>query len=54
MVSNVSQALDVITNDTNIDPRGNYYPITSGDFKYNITKHPSGTYSVNVQNIIQL
>lgn len=49
MVSNVSQALDVITNDTNIDPRGNYYPITSGDFKYNITKHPSGTYSVNVQ-----
>lgn len=49
MVSNVSQALDVITNDTNIDPRGNYYPITSGDFKYNIIKHPSGTYSVNVQ-----
>lgn len=49
MVSNVSQALDVITNDTNIDPRGNYYPITSSDFKYNITKHPSGTYSVNVQ-----
>jgi hypothetical protein len=49
MVSNVSQALDVITNDTNINPRGNYYPITSGDFKYNITKHPSGTYSVNVQ-----
>lgn len=49
MVSNVSQALDVITNDTNIDPRGNYYPITSGDFKYNITKHPSGTYSINVQ-----
>lgn len=49
MLSNVSQALDVITNDTNIDPRGNYYPITSGDFKYNITKHPSGTYSVNVQ-----
>ena len=49
MVSNVSQALDIITNDTNIDPRGNYYPITSGDFKYNITKHPSGTYSVNVQ-----
>lgn len=49
MVSNVSQALDVITNDTNIDPRGNYYPITSGDFKYNITKHPSGTYSVNIQ-----
>lgn len=49
MVSNVFQALDVITNDTNIDPRGNYYPITSGDFKYNITKHPSGTYSVNVQ-----
>lgn len=49
MVSNVSQALDVITNDTNIDPRGNYYPITSGDFKYNITKHPSSTYSVNVQ-----
>lgn len=49
IVSNVSQALDVITNDTNIDPRGNYYPITSGDFKYNITKHPSGTYSVNVQ-----
>lgn len=49
MVSNVSQALDVITNDTNIDPRGNYYPITSGDFKYNITKHPSGTYSVNAQ-----
>jgi hypothetical protein len=49
MVSNVSQALDVITNDTNIDPRGNYYLITSGDFKYNITKHPSGTYSVNVQ-----
>lgn len=49
MVSNVSQALDVITNDTNIDSRGNYYPITSGDFKYNITKHPSGTYSVNVQ-----
>lgn len=49
MVSNISQALDVITNDTNIDPRGNYYPITSGDFKYNITKHPSGTYSVNVQ-----
>lgn len=49
MISNVSQALDVITNDTNIDPRGNYYPITSGDFKYNITKHPSGTYSVNVQ-----
>ena len=49
MVSNVSQVLDAITNDTNIDPRGNYYPITSGDFKYNITKHPSGTYSVNVQ-----
>lgn len=49
MVNNVSQALDVITNDTNIDPRGNYYPITSGDFKYNITKHPSGTYSVNVR-----
>lgn len=49
MVSNVSQALDVITNDTNIDPRGNYYPITSGDFKYNITKYPSGTYSVNIQ-----
>ena len=49
IVSNVSQALDVITNDTNIDSRGNYYPITSGDFKYNITKHPSGTYSVNVQ-----
>ena len=49
MVSNVSQALDVITNDTNINPRGNYYPITSGDFKYNITKNHSGTYSVNVQ-----
>ena len=23
--------------------------MTSTDFKYNITKHPSGTYSVNVQ-----
>lgn len=48
-VSNVSQALDIITNDKRIYSLGNYYPLTSTDFKYNITKHPSGTYSVNVQ-----
>ena len=48
-VSNVSQALDIITNDKRIYSLGNYYSLTSTDFKYNITKHPSGTYSVNVQ-----
>lgn len=47
--SNVSQALDIITNDKRIYFLGNYYSLTSTDFKYNITKHPSGTYSVNVQ-----
>lgn len=47
--SNVSQALDIITNDKRIYSLGNYYFLTSTDFKYNITKHPSGTYSVNVQ-----
>lgn len=48
-VSNVSQALGVITNDKRIHSLGNYYSLTSTDFKYNIIKRPSGTYSVNVQ-----
>lgn len=48
-VSNVSQAISEIIKDTRVSPRGNYYPLTSGSFKYNITKTPTGIYRVNVQ-----
>ena len=47
--SNVSQALNIITNDKRIYSLGKYYSLTSTDFKYNIIKHLSGTYSINVQ-----
>lgn len=48
-VANVSQAISEIIKDTRVSPRGNYYPLTSGSFKYNITKTPTGIYRVNVQ-----
>lgn len=48
-VGNISQAIEIIIADKRIHNVGNYYPITSGSFKYNITKTPTGVYKVNVQ-----
>lgn len=48
-VSNISEAVNEIIKDTNVYPKGNYYPLTSGSFKYNITKTQTGVYKVNVQ-----
>lgn len=48
-VGNISQAIETIVADKRIHDTGNYYPITSGSFKYNITKTPTGVYKVNVQ-----
>lgn len=48
-VGNISQAIETIIADKRIHNVGNYYPITSGSFKYNITKTPTGVYKVNVQ-----
>lgn len=48
-VGNISQAIETIIADKRIHDTGNYYPITSGSFKYNITKTQTGVYKVNVQ-----
>lgn len=48
MVRNVSQAINAIIADKRISLLGNKYPITSGSFKYNITKTQSGVYMVDV------
>lgn len=48
-VGNISQAIETIIADKRIHNVGNYYPITSGSFKYNITKTQTGVYKVNVQ-----
>lgn len=48
-VGNISQAIETIVADKRIHDTGNYYPITSGSFKYNITKTQTGVYKVNVQ-----
>ena len=48
-VGNISQAIETIVSDKRIHDTGNYYPITSGSFKYNITKTQTGVYKVNVQ-----
>lgn len=48
-VGNISQAIETIIADKRIYDIGNYYPITSGSFKYNITKTQIGVYKVNIQ-----
>ena len=48
-VGNISQVIETIVADKRIHDTGNYYPITSGSFKYNITKTQTGVYKVNVQ-----
>lgn len=48
-VGNISQAIETIIADKRIHNTGNYYPITSGSFKYNITKTLTGVYKVNIQ-----
>ena len=48
-VGNISQVIETIVADKRIYDTGNYYPITSGSFKYNITKTQTGVYKVNVQ-----
>lgn len=48
-VENISQAIETIIADKRIYDTGNYYPITSGSFKYNITKTQIGVYKVNIQ-----
>lgn len=48
-VGNISQAIETIIADKRIYDIGNYYPITSGSFKYNITKTQTGVYKVNIQ-----
>lgn len=47
-VANVSQAVAEIIKDKRVYPTGNYYPITTTDFRYNVSKKPTGTYTVAV------